>query len=935
MMIMRELWARIRYLFRQESQARDLSDELNAHLQMEIDANIERGMSPKEARDVARREFGSPARLRESAHDAWAFHWLESILQDIRYGLRQFRKSPGLFLAVVASLTIGLAANTAIFSLIDAAVLRPLPVADPDQLIQLEWRNDGFPARASMNCGSVSGARNSQARDSARNGGRLQMPCFSVPVFRSLAGRQTGFVSLIGSGNPREVAISPAAGAAAEQVLFIYVSWNFFEGLGVPVAPGRPFIEGEDRPEAEPAIVVSHRFWSSRLGRDSGAIGRSVRINDKPARIVGVAPPGFFGLTPGEWIDVYQPLAGDDFSRAPGIGASFWTVDLVARLAPGVSGSAAASAMTPLFRSLVAETMGTKIEEGLELVARPAARGLYTGDDAQVSSALWILMLLVGVLLLIVCANVANLLLARSVKRRPESAIRLALGAGRRRLVRQHLVESGILAVIGGTAGLALGGVLARWIHTLFQTGQGPGEAFAVTLDWRVTAYALAISTLTALIFGLAPAWTAARSAVSDALKIQSRSVLGGGFRLPKFLVSVQFALTFAALVAAGLLGRSLGNLYSTDLGFDGEQLSFASVHPALAGYSGPGLGSYRERLQQEIAAIPGVLGVAPLMNRPLDGGLSSQSITAPDGPPANLAGGIRNPAAMAHLSTGGSGFTEVLGLQLLAGRTLEAGELCSFGQAIGNKPAAGGAPCPVVVDRRFAEVFFPGQNPIAQIFESAGQPRQIVGLVANARHGSVRGEAIPTLYLQLAPLWLGVANHWAIRGQIDSGALAAAVRQAVARVDPSVPLAEFHTQSGLVDRLLRTERLLTLVSGAFSLAALALAAVGLGGLLAYAVALRTNEIGIRMALGATGKQVRRMVLGDSIWMVGAGVLGGIPAAWAVGRYLKSQLVGLEPMDLSTALLALLALIVIAGVAALLPARRAARVSPLTALREE
>jgi predicted permease len=926
------MWSRLKRTFREDSRTDEIREELDFHLQMDAAG----GRDPRSAR----LRLGNPARIQEETRAAGVYVWLESILQDIRYGLRQFRKAPGLFLAIVASLAIGLGANTAIFSLIDAAVLRPLPVEAPDELVQLEWRNDRRPAGASMNCGSMSGARNAQASDSARGGGRVQLPCVSQALFRSFAERQTGFAGIIGTGNPSEASLSATAGSA-EQVRYLHVSWNFFQELGVGLAAGRPFLEEEDRPGAEPVIVLSHRFWSSHLGQDLGAIGRSVRINNESARIVGVAPPGFFGLTPGEWIDVYRPLGNDSFGQiqSPGGAALFWTVDLVGRLAPGVSGSTTAAAMTPLFRSLVAETMGTEIEEGLELVARPARRGLYTGRDEDVRQALRILMLLVGVLLLIVCANVANLLLSRSVKRRSESAVRLALGAGRRRLVRQHLVESAMLAVIGGAAGLFLGSGLARWIHILFQMGRPSSEAFAVILDWRVSGYALAVSTLTAVIFGLAPAWTAVRSGVNDALKIQSRSVLGGGLRLPKLLVSVQFALTFAALVAAGLLGRSLGNLYSTDLGFDGEQLSFASVHPArqAGGRSSPAaLGSYRERLQQEIAAIPGVLAVAPLMSRPLDGGPTLQSITAPGGPPVNLADGILNPAAMAHVSTGGAGFIEVLGLQFLAGRTLDAGEVCSFGRAVfDSAPAAAVAPCPVVVDRRFAEVFFPGENPIGQIFVAQGQPRQIVGLVANARHGSVRGEAIPTLYHQLAPLYLVIADHWAIRAQVDSGTLAAAVRQAVARVDPSVPLAEFHTQSGLVDRLLRTERLLALVSGAFSLAALALAAVGLAGLLAYAVARRTNEIGIRMALGATGKQVRRMVLGDSIWMVGAGVLGGIPAAWAVGRYLESQLFGLEPMDPTTALLSLLALIVIASMASLLPARRAARVSPLIALREE
>jgi predicted permease len=928
---MREIWARIRYLFRRESHARDLREELDTHLHMEIDANIERGLSPDEARDLARRQFGNPVRLRESTHEAWAFGWLESILQDIRYGLRQFRRAPGLFLAVVVSLAIGLGANTAIFSLIDAAVLRPLPVADPDRLIQLEWRNDGMPAGARI----VTAGRPPLQTD-----GGLHGTTVSGPLFRGFAEEQTAFTSIIGVHLNPEVAISIAPGAPAEPVRTVYVSRNFFDGLGLPPALGRSFVEEEDLPGAESAIVVSHRFWSSRLGGDPDTIGRLVRINDEPARIVGVAPAGFFGLNRGEWIDVYKPLFTHPFFQASSAflnPSTYWSVNMLARVAPGVSGDAAAARMTPLFRNLVAETTGTEVEEELDLIARPAGGGLSLQSD-NVSQALWILMLLVGVLLLIVCANVANLLLARSEKRRRESAVRLALGAGRPRLVRQYLVESGMLAVIGGASGLGLGIVLARSIHVLFQTGRGPGEAFAVILDWRVSAYAAAVSLLTALMFGLAPAWTAACSEVNDALKIQSRSVLAGGLRLPKLLVSIQFALTFAALVAAGLLSRSLGNLYSTDLGFDGGQLSYATVRPAQAGYALDTLGAYRERLEQEIAAIPGVLAVAPLEVRPLDGFNPGSYIRAPGGPAATLAEGIGNPEARASVIRGGAGFTEVLGIPLLAGRRLEARDGCSFGPVgAPNSEAGTGRPiCPVEVDERFADVFFGRETPIGQRFEIPNVTPpidyEVVGLVANARYAVLR-EGAPTMY------FLGRAgfplDHFAIRAQIDSSALAAAVREAVARVDPAVPLAEFHTQSGLVERLLRTERLLALVSGAFSLAALVLAAVGLGGLLAYAVARRTNEIGIRMALGATGGEVRRMVLGDSLRMVGAGMLIGVPAAYAVGRYLESQLFGLGPVDLATAAQALLALIVIAGMASLLPARRGARVSPLTALRKE
>ena len=504
----------------------------------------------------------------------------------------------------------------------------------------------------------------------------------------------------------------------------------------------------------------------------------------------------------------------------------------------------------------------------------------------------------------------------------------MALGAGRGRLVRQHLLESGMLAVIGCAAGLGLGGLLARSIHLSFQTGQGPGDAFAVMFDWRVSAFAAATALVTALICGLAPAWTGARSSVNDALKIQSRSVVGSGLGLPRLLVSVQFALSFAALVAAGLLGRSLGNLYSTDLGFDGRNLSYATVNPVQAGYSPERADAYRERLERELVALPGVLSAAQVSHRPLDGNRFTTAINAPNGPPKMLDGGVVNPAAYALSIRGGPGFIETLGMRLLPGRTLEERDPCSPFAA-----AAGGDLCPVVVDERFAEVFLRSEMPVGQRFglnDQGDLSHEVVGVVANARYTNLREEALPMMYEPGANL-----VHFAIRAEIDSSALAAAVVQAVARVDPAVPLAEFHTQSGLIDRLLRTERLLALVSGAFSLAALVLAALGLGGLLAYAVARRTNEIGIRMALGATGSEVRRMVLGDSLRMVGVGVLVGVPVAWGVGRYLESLLYGLEPIDPRTAAAALVALVAIAGIAALMPARRAARINPLTALREE
>jgi predicted permease len=531
-------------------------------------------------------------------------------------------------------------------------------------------------------------------------------------------------------------------------------------------------------------------------------------------------------------------------------------------------------------------------------------------------------MLLVGVLLLIICANVANLLLSRSVAQQRESAVRLALGAPRSRLFRQHLIGSGMLAVAGGCAGLGIGHLLAQAIHGLFQTGRGAGNAFDLQTDWRMLAYASLLSIVTPLVFGLAPAVRAARSDLNDALKVHARSIIGGRLRLPGLLVSMQLALCLAALVAATLLGRSLQNLLSVDLGLDPRNLAYATVNPYQAGYAPDEVGPYLDRLSAGLEAIPGVLGVSVLDSRPLQGGGRGTWASTPEGPQIRLEDGRFNPGAAVNLGIGSVGLLETLRVPLLAGRALE----------LRDGPEAAVA----VVDQRFAEVFFNGRNPVGEHFRMLGQSLEVIGLAANARFLDLREETTPTVYVPFDPArFLPGAIHFAIRAALASDPLAAEVRRVVASVDRAVPLTEFHTQAGLIDRELRSERLLAFLSGGFGLVALTLGAIGLGGLLAYAVARRTNEIGVRMALGAAPGDVIRMVLRDSFWMVGLGIVIGLPAAYGVARLLEASLFELEPIDPFSAGLALAALSLVALTAAGLPARRAARVNPLTALREE
>jgi predicted permease len=823
------LWSRIKNAFRPGLHLQEIDEELDFHLEMD--------QAYGRDRREARLRLGNVSRIAEETRAAGTVAWLESVLLDVRYGLRQLRKSPALSLAIILSLAIGLGANTAIFTLVDAVLLKPLPVNDPDRLVMLEWSS---PGQAQLASGGFPWVRRIGAPPRVLEDGRIQLRVVSEAVYREFAAQQSAFTSVIGFSRRTPMAISDGTGIA-EQVGVQYVSASFFSGLGVSPILGRSFREDEDRRGEEPAVVLSHRFWISRLGGDRDLLGRSLRVNNVPVRIVGIAPPGFFGTTIGEWVDVYAPLSArpafesGEAARPPSGGENAdWWLHFAARLPPTVAGSAAALQETALFRGLAAQTTGTEIRPDLELLAEPGRRGVDPiGGGADEARALWTLMLLVGVLLLIVCANVANLLLSRSVAQQRESAVRLALGASHRQLFRQHLIGSGIFALVGACAGLGVGYLLARAIHALFQTGQGAGNAYALQPDWRVLAFIFLLAVVTTLVFGLAPAIQAARSDVSDSLKVQTRSVIGGRLRLPRLLVSLQLALCFAALVAAGLLGRSFEHLISVDLGFDAENLAYATVNPYQAGYAQEQVGPYLDALKRDLKAIPGVLDVAVVDNRPLADGRGTWAST-PDGPPPLESGGP-NPAAAVNLGIGSSELTETLGVRLLAGRAL----------GPGDRP---GTPV-AVVDERFADVFFAGRNPVGEHFTMLGQSIEVIGLAANARFLDLREEKTPTVYVPFDPArFLPGEIHFAIRTATRSDQLAADVRRVVAALNPAVPVTEFHTQAGLMDRELRTERLLAFLSGGFGLIALTLAAIGLGGLLAHAVARRTNEIGVRMA---------------------------------------------------------------------------------------
>jgi macrolide transport system ATP-binding/permease protein len=991
------MWSRLRKTLLGARHRDEVDEELQFHLEM---AMREAG---DDDRDRARRALGNVTLIAEDTRAMGVFGWLESILRDARFGLRQLRRSPTLTLAVIFSLAIGIGANTAIFSLVDAALLKPLPVRDADDLVILEWLGRGFPP----------GVNNVNGEVHTVGGNQSQGSSVSASIYRQLAASQREsrdsrdshdshvprdskvFAALIGLGAFPDAAAIAGDTFPAEQIGVQYVSGNFFSGLQVPLAIGRPFEVDDDRLGAEPLVIISHRFWVSRFGRSPGVLDRRVRINNVPARVIGVAPPAFFGLRVGAWPDVYAPLAAKVAFQAPArAGAPLveddanWWVRMIGRLEPGVEAETARVRLNGAFRALIpqdvtatatatanapatapatpaaaaapataravatppatatatatatAPAVAPAIEPRVapDLVTLPGARG-FDALGQRDARALRILVPLVAVLFVLVCANVANLLLSRSVGRQRESALRLTLGATRRRLFRQHLIESGVLALIGGAAGLALGYVLAHGIHLLFQSGRDASNAFDLHIDARMLAFTVALSMCAAFVFGLAPALRAARADLGESLKTQSRSVLGGLSRMPRVLVSVQIALSLSALVAAGLLSRSLHNLRTTDVGFAYEHLAYATVIPARAGYTSDRIEPYAARVRDELRRLPGVTHVSEVQTRLLSGGGNHGSIHVPGRPYRRGVG--------AHMNRVGEDFFATIGIPLLTGRLLTAKDLppadvqapvISPGSAQpGNMQRSGGAQAAeaVVVDELFVKQFFPNEQPLGRRFgigPNDSSRYEIVGVVASSRYNSLRAELAASFYQAYRP---GGTVHFAIRTSGAPASLAAAVRTLVAGIDPAVPLTEFHTQAALIDRLLRTERLLGFLSAAFGAIALTLAVVGLTGLLAYAVVRRTNEIGVRMALGARPDDVTRMVLRDALWMLAAGMLLGVPCAYALAKTMSSELFNLQPLDPATLALALATLLIATCIAAWLPAARAARIDPVSALRQE
>ncbi len=929
---------RLRSLLRKRAVERELNDEVRFHLDKLIEEYAAKGLKPQEARFAALRELGGMEQIKEECRDMRRVNFVANLSQDIRYGVRMLAKSPGFTAVIILSLALGIGANTAIFSLIDAVMLKSLPVRQPEQLMLLNWVSKGQSYVISDYDGDS--WEDSKGRDTGTS--------FAYPIYKAIRARNNSFSDVLGFADADQqlnLNVGGTSGLAKGQ----YVSGNYFSTLGVGAAAGRTIVDSDDQVNAGPVAVISYAYWTSRFGRDPSVVGKAIVVNSVPFTLVGVAAPEFFGLQAGHPTDAWIPLSthmqvDPSWSRWLPKGETIfsvrteWWVLMMARMKPGATKEQASAALDVIVQQ---ETSTIKPpppgerrhDMTLQLPTvelEPASGGL--GElRRQFSQPLWVLMSLVGLVLVIACANVANLLLARSERRQKEIAVRLALGAGRRRIIRQLLTESLMLAAAGGACGV----VLAYWGSGLllrFMSGGGDQLHLSVSPDPTVLGFTVLVSLLTGTIFGLAPALRGTRLDLTPALKEGAGRIAGGtpgGGRmrptLGKGLVIAQAAISLMLLVGAGLFVRTLRNLMTEDLGFDRTNLLLFGIDASRAGYKGERLASFYQEMQRRIEAIPGVRSATMSRHFLVNDGQGGEGVViegyAPKPGEANAGGVI---GIYTHYV--GSRFFETLGIPLLLGRTIQDSD-------------TGAAPRIGVVNQAFARHYFGASSPIGHQFRfGSADPLDItiVGVAGDATYGDLRKDPPPTIYVPYDQ-HLGILawQNVEVRTAGDPMGVANTLRHVIRDLDRNVPMHDLMTETEQIDQATFQERLFARLSAFFALLALTLACIGLYGTLSYAVARRTNEIGIRMAIGAERSGIVRMVLAEALLLAVLGVAIGIPAALGSLRLISSLLFGLNTTDPVTFVVAALLLLSIAALAGYLPARRAAKVDPMVALRYE
>ena len=923
---------RLKNMLRARKLESELDDEMRFHLEKEIEHNVAAGMSPEEARRHALISFGGVTQTREIFREVQRGRFWEALPQDLRYGWRMLRKSPVFTLVAVLTLALGIGANTAIFSLIDAVLYRAMPVRDPKSLLVFEWQARQGPRIHSY---SSFGDCNDQTQGAHPSGCSLPLP-----FFRDVQARAAEFSHVAAYTGSEQLDLSENGPARMVQGQF--VSGDYFGTLGVRAHLGRLFVENDDAPEAPPTVVLNYGFWQTAFGGSPAAIGKTARLNGLPFTIIGVAEARFDALSLAGKYDLWLPLAHHrqvvpQWTAKQDQMDSYWLV-IIGRVKPEVPLAQAQAGISLLFRNDMLHGDKPIFKPEHNPWIRLASAQQLGGSGRQVLQPLYIMLLCVGVVLMIACANVAGLLLARSAARQKEMAVRLALGAKRGRLIRQLLTESVMLSALGGTLGLLLAIWGSRALIALAAAADENGPPLSPQLDWRVLAFTAGVSILTGIIFGLAPAFRGSDVALTSSLKAGDPAVTAGArtrqrrFTAGSTLVALQMAMAIVVLVTAGLLVRTLSNLKNVDPGFNTHSLLLFGVDPRMAGYKGPQVANLYQQLQEKFSALPGVVSASYSQRPLLSGSLMSMTFRKPGDPPhaPDNAEADRLPV--------GPGFFLTMGIPFLSGRDFTAADSDVTAANSGEKP--GSAPTPAIVNQAFVQRYFPVESPLGQIFADNSAPQsgelenpgfQIVGVVGNAKYSSLRRDIHPTLYL---PNATGAA-FFELRTTNDPNALVSAVRNIVTRENQDLALFRISTQLQAIDRQMVGERITAQLSSFFGLLALALACMGLYGLLSYEVTRRTREIGIRMAIGAQAGNVVRLVLGRTMVLVLIGAIAGIACSLGVARILKSVLYGVKAGDPLTLLGVMALLALVALVACVVPARSATKVDPLVALRYE
>jgi predicted permease len=909
-----QLVSRVRGLFGQKKADSEFEIEMRMHLQLLAEQFARQGMRREDAVSAARRQFGNTALLKQRQRETRTFLSVATVLQDGRYGLRMLARSPGFTAIAVGSLALGIGANTAIFNLAKHALLDRLDVPHAEELRMLWWSQ---PSNGVVH--SFWGYFNGTL------GGNENSTSFSYPVYKQLQKENRSLESLFAFKPFRRMTATIDGRAAA--VTAEMVSGNYYPSLGVRPVLGRAISEADDAvPGSGQVIVISDEFWARQFDRSPHVLGKVIDINLTPMTIIGVNPPGFSGAdTTHSSPDIFlplsmQPVVGPKGPHSLLTDTDLWWVVIMGREKPGVSDAAAAAALNVALSAAVRATM--PIEKGAELPRlelREGSRG--QNEDADwMSKPIYVLLALSGFVLLLACANLANLLLARSTTRQREMSVRLAIGAGRARILRQMLTESLLLALIGGAAGLLLAYLVRDMIPRLLSHPWGPVH-YSGRIDWTILGFTAAISILTALIFGVAPAWQSARTNVSSGLKDTAQTITHRRKGIAgNALVVVQVSLSMLLLVVAGLFVRTLINLGDTHLGFRPDHLLLFDIEPPANRYTAAKDIALIGQLEEKLSAVPGVDSVTHSQNALIAGNVIHSKFL----PSEHREQPVKNGGADFNIV--GEHFFSTMGIPLIAGRGFSNGDTAASAKV-------------AVIDSQLANEFFPNVNPLGRTFTTDLPDKSsitIVGICGDVKYARVSHAFRPTYYLLYRQrVDLDPRATFEISTRMKREAMVSSLRAAVQSVDNNLPLLDIRTQAEQIEATMQQQRLCAELTAGFGVLALALACIGIYGMMAYTVSRRTNEIGIRMALGAPSEQVLRMVIFEALWITVAGVTAGLGSALVLGQYISSLLFDLKSWDPATLVMTTVILMAAALGASWFPARRAAAIDPMQALRHE